>query len=112
MPVTIDRYIHTSIKNLIGGKIVNCPNGNNLAKIPVLSRNNASMMKRFVRPNNFIYLVKTLIICFTLLLINYFKYTCIIFPLSFICDNVRSEPNKKIEHGISSHVSCLLDIFY
>lgn len=62
MPVIIKRDLYISSENSIVNKIIYYLNSNNLAKTPVLPHNSANPLKKFVRANYLIYLVKALII--------------------------------------------------
>lgn len=103
MPITVGGYPHTSIKNPMSGEIVYRPNSNDPARTPLLPHNGANTTKEFVRPNDLIHLVKTLVICPTPILINCFRCTRAVLAFSFIRGNVGSEPGKEIGHGISGH---------
>lgn len=83
--IIVKRDFHMSSENPIGNKIVYRPNNNDFAKILILLHNSANLSKEFAEAKYLIYLVKLLIICLTLMLLQFSKHTCAILALSFVC---------------------------
>lgn len=69
MPIIVEGDFYTSNENLMSGEVIYCPNSNNFAKTLILPHNNANLLEEFIGANYLIYLVKSLIICPTLILL-------------------------------------------